>query len=223
LALDFESPNEYDTIRRAAEYGIDISLLIENLQLTPTQRLERMARVIAFFERVGKTEIASDRDRDGVLTLFDALDDEQVEYVIVGDTAATIHGAAPPCAVIELCYARDEINLRHLSRALEPFHPRTRGTLDQEPSRFDHKILCSGEDFYLSTDVVSLNLTSQLFGFASYSDVLANSTEIYIDGRLRSVLNVDALIGAHELSDEERNFRQLLELEALLALKNRKS
>jgi len=39
-------------IQRAKEWGIDLSLLEENLRLTPTQRLEKMISYQRFIEKV---------------------------------------------------------------------------------------------------------------------------------------------------------------------------
>jgi hypothetical protein len=53
-------------IERAKEWGIDLSLLEENLRLTPTERLEKMISYQRFVERIQaemqkKNRIASNR------------------------------------------------------------------------------------------------------------------------------------------------------------------
>lgn len=45
----------------AEEYGLDLSLICENLKLTPTERLEKLKRMVAFSEelkRAGKRKTA---------------------------------------------------------------------------------------------------------------------------------------------------------------------
>jgi hypothetical protein len=39
-------------VREAEEFGIDISLLIENLKLTPTQRLQKLQNQIRFHDEL---------------------------------------------------------------------------------------------------------------------------------------------------------------------------
>ena len=39
-------------VERAIEYGVDVSLLRQNLRMTPTQRLENFQRWLAFAEEV---------------------------------------------------------------------------------------------------------------------------------------------------------------------------
>jgi hypothetical protein len=41
-----------NAIRRAKDWGIDISLIEENLRLSPTQRLEKMISMQRFVEKV---------------------------------------------------------------------------------------------------------------------------------------------------------------------------
>lgn len=41
----------------AIEYGIDVSLLLENLALTPGQRLERLQQMVEFHEHLRKARV----------------------------------------------------------------------------------------------------------------------------------------------------------------------
>ncbi len=41
-----------DAIQRAIEYGVDITLLEENLKRTPAERIEHLESVIAFLEEI---------------------------------------------------------------------------------------------------------------------------------------------------------------------------
>ncbi len=43
-----------DAIERATEYGIDITLLYENLSLSPTQRIEKFLNALEFAEELRK-------------------------------------------------------------------------------------------------------------------------------------------------------------------------
>lgn len=61
-----------EVLRRADEFGVDLSLLRERLELTPTERLERHARALELVEamraagerkRRGETERADRRPR----------------------------------------------------------------------------------------------------------------------------------------------------------------
>ena len=43
-----------DAIERAKEYGIDLTLLYENLSLSPTQRIEKFLNALEFAEELRK-------------------------------------------------------------------------------------------------------------------------------------------------------------------------
>ena len=47
-----QSVGEPDAIQRAIEYGVDITLLKENLRRTPAERIEYLESVIAFLQEV---------------------------------------------------------------------------------------------------------------------------------------------------------------------------
>ncbi len=49
---------ESNAIKRAIEYGVDISLLIENLKLTPTERIEKLGRIVAFLEEARRAGVS---------------------------------------------------------------------------------------------------------------------------------------------------------------------
>ena len=46
-----EQSGEPDAVARAREFGIDITVLIENLKLMPTESLEKLRHVVAFLEQ----------------------------------------------------------------------------------------------------------------------------------------------------------------------------
>lgn len=48
------SEEERAALKAAKDYGIDLSLLEENLRLTPTERLEKLRARLAFSEELAK-------------------------------------------------------------------------------------------------------------------------------------------------------------------------
>lgn len=52
---------EPDAIQRAIAYGVDITLLIENLKLTPTERIDHFLHWLAFAEEVRRAGEAKRR------------------------------------------------------------------------------------------------------------------------------------------------------------------
>lgn len=52
LFLEMKKSAESSAIARAQEYGIDLTLLIENLRRSPTERLRRHQAMLEFVEEV---------------------------------------------------------------------------------------------------------------------------------------------------------------------------
>lgn len=57
---------EHPAVKAARLYGIDISLLIENLRRTPTERLERLRQRLEFSEELKKA-IPMDSESDNAV------------------------------------------------------------------------------------------------------------------------------------------------------------
>ena len=64
-------PKRKGAIERAIEFGIDISLLEQNLKLTPTERIERLESYVIFLEevrRAGKMKRRLDASQQQAIT-----------------------------------------------------------------------------------------------------------------------------------------------------------
>lgn len=59
--------------------------------------------------------------------LIGALAEAEVEFVLVGGLAATVHGSARLTQDVDVVYARNDANLTRLAAALMPYSPYLRG------------------------------------------------------------------------------------------------
>jgi len=151
--------------------------------------------------------------------LLDALDKENVRYVIIGGVAAIAHGSATATFDIDVCYAREGSNLERLARALAPIHPRLRGADENLPFKFDARTIRNGLNFTLATDIGDLDLLGEVSGVGSDRDVFANSVETEIFGHKRRILSLEALIGSKQAAARPKDLLVLPELKALLEMR----
>ena len=158
---------------------------------------------------------------NGAKEIIDALDTERVEYVTIGGVAAVAHGSATATFDLDLCYARDDLNLERLVHALVPLHPCLRGADAGLPFVFDMRTLRNGMNFTLSTDVYDLDLLGEVTGVGNFDKVCAESEKVLIYGREHRILGLDALIRAKKAAGRPKDLNALPELEALLELKRR--
>ena len=91
-------------------------------------------------------------------TAFGVLSRAGVEFIVVGGTAATIHGSARLTRDLDIVYRRTPENLRRLIAALRPHHPYLRGAQPGLPFRWDEDTLKRGLNFTLTTSLGDIDL-----------------------------------------------------------------
>ncbi len=152
------------------------------------------------------------------IKLFQALEYEQVEFVILGGIAAIAHGSASLTFDLDVCYSRTDDNLDRVVRALSPLHPRLRGVDEKLPFKFDARTIRNGLNFTFETDAGNFDLLGEVSGLGDYHSVYENSETLDLYGKERRVLKLDALIRAKKAAGRRKDLNQLPELEALLEM-----
>ena len=125
--------------------------------------------------------------------LIQALVDADVEFVIVGGTAALIHGAVTPTQDLDVVISMELANLQRVLVAIAPFHPKyaTRPDLGvisltpQELSRF-RLIL-------LDTDVGRLDILGDVAPIGGFEKISYDEVEL-VPGVFARVIALDQLI-----------------------------
>src|SRR5919201_1386317 len=82
------------------ENGVDVSLLRENLRLTPSQRLERL---VAALESDGKTTVI--QPQPSFRTVLAALHARNVRFVLIGGLAMIVYGSDYFTQDVDVIYA----------------------------------------------------------------------------------------------------------------------
>jgi len=137
----------------------------------------------------------------------------EVEFVVVGGVAATLHGSAYQTFDLDICYSRDPANLERLAAALAPFRPRLRGAPADLRFEWDFRTLRNAMNLTLSTDLGDLDLLGEITGIGTYREVKAKSRTVELQGLNLSILSLRGLIEAKRAAGREKDLRA--ELEAL--------
>ena len=132
-----------------------------------------------------------------------------------------LQGSAHLTKDIDFCYARTNKNMERLAKALEPFHPVLRGAPPGLPFRFDAKIIGSGLNFTLSTDLGDLDFLGEVSGLGSFQDVLGASDMRNVGGVECRVLSLEGLIKSKIAAGRPRDLYVLPELRALNEIKKK--
>jgi hypothetical protein len=138
-----------------------------------------------------------------------------VDFVLIGGVALSIHSAAYITYDIDVCFSRVRENLDRIANALEPFHPRLRGFPLDLPFVWDASTLSNGTTFTLDTSLGDFDLLGEVSGIGPYEAVLACSDPWDIYGYKIDILSIDGLIKAKETAGREKDVPGLKILYAL--------
>lgn len=145
-----------------------------------------------------------------------ALCDAGVDFVVIGGVSATFHGSSRVTYDLDICYSRASSNLKRLTAALAPFHPRPRGFPKDIPFLWDEMTLHNGTVFTLQTELGEIDLLAEVTGLGTYDDVKPRSMIVDAYDRQVSTLDLRSLIQAKRAAGREKDLSDLAELESLL-------
>jgi predicted nucleotidyltransferase len=147
--------------------------------------------------------------------LVGTLVDAEVEFVIVGGLAATVHGSARLTQDIDIVYSRDDANLARLASALEPFAPYLRGAPTGLPFCWDANTLRRGLNFTLTTSIGDIDLLGEIVGGGGYEALTGHAIPIVIFGHECRCLGLDELIRVKRAAGRPKDLEAVAELEAI--------
>lgn len=155
--------------------------------------------------------------------LVQALQAAEVDFVIVGGVAMSAHGSAHVTQDLDVCYSRAPDNLERLVRALAPLKPRLRVESEPEglPFLWDAETLRRGLNFTLMTHHGDVDLLGEVSGLGAYEEVRRSAEHIELFGKEIWVLGLPGLIASKQAAARPKDLRQIPELRALLALKEK--
>ena len=139
----------------------------------------------------------------------------EVECVIVGGVAATLHGSEIPTTDIDVCYARNLPNLERLAAALQSVNARLRNAPEDIRFILDAETLKRGLNFTFSTDIGNMDLLGEVQGVGNYDDVIAGSLIVTLFGHRFAVIDIRKLIAAKRAAGRPKDLIAIPELEAI--------
>lgn len=141
--------------------------------------------------------------------------ENEIEFVIVGGIAITLHGSSYLTSDLDLCYKRSKDNLERIAAALSPHSPRLRGAPEGLPFVWDAETLRRGMNFTLTTDLGDIDLLGEVAGVGGYEEAFNSSVAFTLYGHEVRILSLDALIQSKRAAGRPKDLLVLPELEAL--------
>lgn len=153
------------------------------------------------------------------MTAFDSvlatLHSSDVEFIIVGGFAATVHGSSRLTQDIDVVYARTPQNLDRLVRALAPHAPYLRGAPPGLPFVWSPDTIRHGLNFTLTTALGDIDLLGEIAGGGGYEELLPHTIRVTIFGREFRCLDLPTLIRVKRAAGRPKDLDAIAELEAL--------
>ena len=145
----------------------------------------------------------------------------EVECVIVGGLAATIHGSSRLTLDVDLVYSRTPANIERVVSALRPYTPYLRGAPPGLPFVWNEATVERGLNFTLTTAVGDLDLLGGIAGGGDYEALAPHTVDVDIFGYPCRCLDLPGLIRAKRAAGRPKDLDVLAELEALVEERNR--
>jgi hypothetical protein len=147
--------------------------------------------------------------------LLQRLCDAQIDFVIVGGFAATLHGSSLVTRDLDVCAVLSNENVEKLRRAFRDLRPAHRLT-SQKLSFLDNpEPGVELRNLYLWTEIGPVDILGSILGVGEFEQVKAGSIEVELFGRRCRVISIDDLIRAKEALGREKDLLSVKELKAL--------
>jgi hypothetical protein len=142
------------------------------------------------------------------------LDQNKIEYILIGGFAAAVHGSSRLTSDIDIVYKRSSENLQRLAQALKTHRPYLRGAPEGLPFIFDEKTLEQGLNFTLTTDIGYIDLLGEVPG-GNYNSILPDTIFVDVFNQKVCCVNLKKLIELKKASGRPKDFEAIAELELL--------
>jgi hypothetical protein len=147
--------------------------------------------------------------------LIGALVESDVEFIVVGGLAATVHGSARLTQDVDVVYSRSDENIDRMVRALVPYEPYLRGAPPGLPFEWSAATIKSGLNFTLTTRVGDIDVLGEIAGGGFYDALVEHTIVIALFGHDCRCLDLPTLIATKRAAGRPRDLEAIAELEAL--------
>lgn len=138
-----------------------------------------------------------------------------VEFIVIGGFAATLHGSPRLTVDVDVLYRRTPENIRRLAAALSPHDAYLRGAPKGLPFTWDEETIRKGLNFTLSTTLGPVDVLGEVVGAGNYESLLPQTELIVIEGIDVRVASLEALIAMKRAAGRVKDRESIAELETI--------
>ncbi len=138
-----------------------------------------------------------------------------VEFVVVGGTAAVLHGATMMTFDLDILMPFTPDNCVRLLRAVNGIHPRLSHTVDKRALQLTAEELAKFRNLYLLTDCGRLDILGSLPPLSDTRAIVRRAEAMEVDGLTIRVLALEDLIAVKAAMDRPKDKLVAAELRAI--------
>lgn len=158
-------------------------------------------------------------DNDTEISAFERiaklLQDNEVEFIVIGGQAETLFGSARVTFDTDICYRRTAANIERLAKAISPLDPTLRGAPADLPFRFDAESLAQGSNFMFRTTVGDLDLIARVEPIGGFEELMNRAESIRVGDVELSVIGLEDLILIKQHLGRPKDRDSLMHLQAI--------
>lgn len=147
--------------------------------------------------------------------IFRALNQERVEFVLIGGFAAALHGSSIVTHDIDVCIRFSRENLLALQNALAAAHPKHRITPQRIPLEITERNWMTLKNLHLETDWGTVDCLGDVLGLGGFDQVSQFVQVMKTKGGDIRVLSIDGLIKAKEATARPHDIQTVAQLKAI--------
>jgi len=151
-------------------------------------------------------------DLIGLLKVFQ---DSNVDFILIGGIAATVHGSSRVTQDVDVVYKRSDENYKKIVYAVGPLNPYLRGAPKGLPFLLDERTLRSGLQFTLDSDLGPIDLLGEVAGGGNYENLINHVDEITLNSKRLLVVNLPKLIELKVAAGRPKDLEAIAELELI--------
>lgn len=144
-----------------------------------------------------------------------------VDFVVVGGIAATMHGSSRDTFDLDICPAQDAENLEALGSALQELGARLRGVEEDVPFVPDARALRGMQILTLDTSLGPLDILMRPGGSPPYSRLRNRAQRVRMGQTSILIASIDDLLEMKRSADRKKDQADVEELEAIKLLARR--
>lgn len=149
---------------------------------------------------------------DSILQLLRRLQEEQVDFVLIGGLAAALHGSSIITQDLDICLRFTKENTVKLVNVLKDMEPKYRMTPQRKAMPLDPVELERFKNLYLATTAGQLDIRSEVDGLGNFEDVKKQSIELQVNNLPLKMLTIDAIIQSKSVLKRDKDRRSIAEL-----------